>query len=77
MLEGVKIIDFTLNIAGPTASALATDYGATVTNVEPQTGDISRVNMLEELIEHMKSKPGVAIGPALDISRLAIEGMGE
>ena len=30
-----------------------------------------------ELIEHMKSKPGVAIGPALDISRLAREGMGE
>ena len=40
-------------------------------------GRISRVNMLEELIEHMKSKPGVAIGPALDISRLAREGMGE
>ncbi len=42
MLKGVKIIDFTLNIAGPTASALATDYGATVIKVEPQTGDPCR-----------------------------------
>lgn len=42
MLKGVKIIDFTLNITGPTASALAMDYGATVIKVEPQTGDPCR-----------------------------------
>ena len=40
-------------------------------------GRVSRVNMLEDLLCYMKTKPGVAIGPALDISRLAKEGMAE
>ena len=35
-----------------------------------------KINMLEELICYMKTKPEVAIGPALDISRLARKGMG-
>lgn len=38
-------------------------------------GRVSRVNMLEDLLLYMKTKPGVVIGPALDISRLAKEGM--
>ena len=37
-------------------------------------GRVSRVKMLEDLIIHMKSKPGLAIGPALMISRLFKEG---
>lgn len=40
-------------------------------------GRISRINMLEELIEHMKSKEGTVIGPALEIARLAKEGLGD
>ena len=39
-------------------------------------GRVSRVNMLEELISYMKTRPGVIIGPALDISRLARKGLG-
>ena len=38
-------------------------------------GRISRVKMLEDLICYMKTKPGVAIGPALYISRLAREAL--
>lgn len=38
-------------------------------------GRISRVKMLEDLICYMKAKPGVAIGPALEISRLAREAL--
>ncbi len=38
-------------------------------------GRISRINMLEDLICYMKTKPGVAIGPALEISRLARKGL--
>ncbi len=38
MLEGVKIIDFCINVAGPHASAIATDYGATVIKVEARNG---------------------------------------
>ena len=39
-------------------------------------GRVSRVNMLEDLIEYMKTKEGVFMGTTLEISRLAREGLG-
>ena len=55
------------------------DEGGLMTLVlHPQCiGRVSRVNMLEDLLCYMKTKAGVAIGPALDISRLAREGLEE
>lgn len=55
------------------------DEGRLMTLVlHPQCiGRVSRVNMLEDLLCYMKTKAGVAIGPALDISRLAREGLEE
>lgn len=38
-------------------------------------GRVSRVKMLEEIIEHIKSKPGVLIGPAYEICKEAKEGL--
>ena len=42
MLDDVKILDFTTNVAGPGASAIATDFGAQVIKIESQTGDSAR-----------------------------------
>ncbi|MBP7734876.1 MAG: CoA transferase [Spirochaetes bacterium] len=44
MLEGIRIIDFTANIAGPATTALLTDMGAEVIKVEkPGIGDDARL----------------------------------
>lgn len=42
MLDDVKIIDFTTNVAGPGASAMASDFGANVIKIESQSGDSAR-----------------------------------
>jgi crotonobetainyl-CoA:carnitine CoA-transferase CaiB-like acyl-CoA transferase len=42
-LNGVKILDFTRALAGPFASMLLADLGATVIKVEAPDGDTSRL----------------------------------
>lgn len=43
MLEGLKVVDITSNLAGPVASAMLADYGAEVIHIEkPVLGDDAR-----------------------------------
>ena len=42
MLEGVKVLDFTINAAGPIVGAYFADYGAEVVKIEPPGGEAGR-----------------------------------
>lgn len=41
-LHGIRVVDFTANMAGPYATQVLGDQGAEVTKVEPPRGDVSR-----------------------------------
>ena len=41
-LEGVTVVDLTVNIAGPSATLILADLGARVLKIEPPGGDVSR-----------------------------------
>ena len=42
MLEGIKVLDFTMNAAGPIIGAYFADYGADVVKIEPPGGEAGR-----------------------------------
>lgn len=43
ILDGIRVLDLSRNVAGPFASKLFADYGAAVLKVEPPEGDPSRL----------------------------------
>src|SRR5215472_15660431 len=43
IFSGLKVVDFSSFIAGPSAAVILSDFGADVIKVEPPTGDLQRV----------------------------------
>ncbi|MFT4571625.1 MAG: crotonobetainyl-CoA:carnitine CoA-transferase CaiB-like acyl-CoA transferase [Hyphomicrobiaceae bacterium] len=42
MLQGIRVVELTVWVAGPAAGGVMADWGATVTKIEPPTGDPMR-----------------------------------
>jgi CoA:oxalate CoA-transferase len=42
VLQGLKVVEFTHMVAGPSCGQVLGDFGATVTKVEPPQGDVTR-----------------------------------
>src|SRR5215468_11132726 len=43
IFSGLKVVDFSSFIAGPSAAVILSDFGADVIKVEPPTGDLQRI----------------------------------
>ena len=76
MLDDVKILDFTTNVAGPGASAIATDFGAQVIKIESQTGD-SAQKLAVQIEADARTRAAAMIADAEKQVKLAVGGIQE
>ncbi|MBX6387558.1 MAG: CoA transferase [Frankia sp.] len=61
-LDGVRVVELGVAVAGPACAAILADWGAEVVKVEPPTGDPHRGNILSALFElDNRGKRGVCL----------------
>lgn len=59
LLQGVRVVELTNYIAGPTAGRCLADWGAEVVKIEPPGGDLVRTHVV---LPGMVSKPEMTVG---------------
>jgi crotonobetainyl-CoA:carnitine CoA-transferase CaiB-like acyl-CoA transferase len=72
-LSGVKVVDFSMFVPGPFASAILADLGAEVIKVEPPKGDPGRAYVPVQFETENRNKRGIAIDLKVSSSRIVVE----
>lgn len=73
-LEGVRVVDFSLFVPGPFASAILADLGAEVIKVEPLQGEPARSYVPAQFRTENRNKRSIAINLKAPESRVVKAG---
>src|SRR5436190_21492605 len=71
ILDGVRVVDRTTDIAGPYCTKVLADAGADVGKVETSTGDALRAWGSGALFEYLNQSKRSVLGPAHELDALA------
>jgi crotonobetainyl-CoA:carnitine CoA-transferase CaiB-like acyl-CoA transferase len=72
-LSGIKVVDFSMFVPGPFASAILADLGAEVIKVEPPRGDPGRAYVPAQFDTENRNKRSIAIDLKVSSSRIVVE----
>jgi crotonobetainyl-CoA:carnitine CoA-transferase CaiB-like acyl-CoA transferase len=72
-LSGIKVVDFSMFVPGPFASAILADLGAEVIKVEPPKGDPGRAYVPAQFDTENRNKRSIAIDLKVSSSRIVVE----
>jgi crotonobetainyl-CoA:carnitine CoA-transferase CaiB-like acyl-CoA transferase len=72
-LAGIKVVDFSMFVPGPFASAILADLGAEVIKVEPPSGDPARGYIAPQFRAENRNKRSIALDLKQDEARAVIE----
>ena len=72
-LEGVRVVDFSMFVPGPFASAILADLGAAVIKVEPPQGDPGRAYVPVQFDTENRNKRSIAVDLKKKDSSLVVE----
>ncbi len=72
-LAGIKVVDFSMFVPGPFASAILADLGAEVIKVEPPAGDPARGYIAPQFRAENRNKRSIALDLKQDGTRAVIE----
>ncbi len=72
-LSGIRVVDFSMFVPGPFASAILADLGAEVIKVEPTKGDPGRAYVPVQFDTENRNKRSIALDLKIPASRTVVE----
>ncbi|MGH8689555.1 MAG: CaiB/BaiF CoA transferase family protein, partial [Burkholderiales bacterium] len=72
-LSGIRVVDFSMFVPGPFASAILADLGAEVIKVEPPKGDPGRAYVPVQFDTENRNKRGIALDLKTPAARAVVE----